>query len=160
MVQAFNNQQLELIIHNRTKNNILNEWFTDIWLIFNTCIQHLKITKLSSISLVIVKKRSMQTLNNKYNVATKHQQHADVLSFPAQIETADNINQLGDIFISVDKVITQSLAYHHSIRREFCFLFLHGLLHLLGYDHQINAEEVIMFQIQTNILKQLNINRH
>lgn len=101
----------------------------------------------------------------------------DVLSFPAipfeepcglQIlagdeaayrdpDTGDII--LGDIMISVPKVMSQAAAYGHSVKREYAFLVAHSMLHLLGYDHMEEAEAQIMEEKQENILKGLKIDR-
>ena len=59
---------------------------------------------------------------------------------------------LGDIYISVDKAKQQSKEYGHSLKRELSFLSVHGLLHLLGYDHMTKEEEKIMFKKQELIL--------
>ena len=59
---------------------------------------------------------------------------------------------LGTIIISVDRAKNQAKQYGHSFQREMKFLFLHGLLHLLGYDHQKPKDEVIMFSLQNAIL--------
>ena len=61
---------------------------------------------------------------------------------------------LGEIFISVDKAKEQANAYGHSLLREMSFLFVHGLLHLLGYDHMTKEEETVMFSLQDEILKE------
>lgn len=61
---------------------------------------------------------------------------------------------LGEIFISVDKAEEQANAYGHSLLREMSFLFAHGLLHLLGYDHMTKEEETVMFSLQEEILKE------
>ena len=59
---------------------------------------------------------------------------------------------LGDIYISVDKAKEQAEEYGHSLERELSFLFVHGLLHLLGYDHMNEEDEKIMFKLQDEIL--------
>ena len=59
---------------------------------------------------------------------------------------------LGDIYISVDKAKSQSKEYRHSLIRELSFLSVHGLLHLLGYDHIEKEDEKIMFEKQELIL--------
>ncbi|GAA5414347.1 rRNA maturation RNase YbeY [Ureaplasma ceti] len=66
---------------------------------------------------------------------------------------------LGELYICYEKVKMQAEEYGHSFRRELCFLFLHGLLHMLGYDHMEKADEEIMFGLQNKILDQLHINR-
>lgn len=63
--------------------------------------------------------------------------------------------ELGDIFINVQAVKTQAEEYGHSQHREVCFLFTHGLLHLLGYDHMEEADEKVMFSLQDEILDEL-----
>lgn len=64
---------------------------------------------------------------------------------------------LGDIIISMEKAEEQAQNYGHSLERESAFLFIHGLLHLLGYDHENSqAEEKEMFALQESILTSLN----
>lgn len=101
----------------------------------------------------------------------------DVLSFPmAEYEIPGNFEQLeeeqpecfhpesgelmlGDIIISLDKVKEQAESYGHSAKREYAFLLAHSMLHLMGYDHMVEAEETVMFQKQEEILAGLNITR-
>ena len=66
---------------------------------------------------------------------------------------------LGDIYISIDKARTQAEEYGHSFKRELCFLAVHGFLHLLGYDHMVEEEEKIMFNLQEEILNEAKITR-
>lgn len=66
---------------------------------------------------------------------------------------------LGDIIISVEKVISQSKEYGHSPKREFAFLVAHSMLHLCGYDHMTANEEQEMIKKQESILTQLGITR-
>ncbi|WP_028549231.1 rRNA maturation RNase YbeY [Paenibacillus sp. UNC451MF] len=66
---------------------------------------------------------------------------------------------LGDIIISVPRAIAQSEDYGHSVERELGFLFVHGFLHLIGYDHQSEEEEKVMFGKQENILQQAGLVR-
>ena len=60
--------------------------------------------------------------------------------------------ELGDIFINIEAIVKQASEYGHSMRREVCFLFTHGLLHLLGYDHMEQEEERVMFALQEDCL--------
>ncbi|MCI9539481.1 MAG: rRNA maturation RNase YbeY [Lachnospiraceae bacterium] len=66
---------------------------------------------------------------------------------------------LGDIVISVDKVIEQAESYGHSQKRELAFLTAHSMLHLFGYDHIKEAERLVMEEKQREILSNLRIGR-
>ncbi|MFD0682663.1 MULTISPECIES: rRNA maturation RNase YbeY [unclassified Paenibacillus] len=66
---------------------------------------------------------------------------------------------LGDIIISVPRAIAQSEDYGHSVERELGFLFVHGFLHLIGYDHQDEESEKEMFAKQEQILQQAGLLR-
>lgn len=66
---------------------------------------------------------------------------------------------LGDIMISVPRVKKQAAQYGHSIKREFCFLIAHSMLHLLGYDHMTEAEAAVMEEKQREVLDELGIRR-
>ncbi|WP_163858256.1 rRNA maturation RNase YbeY [Paenibacillus elgii] len=66
---------------------------------------------------------------------------------------------LGDIIISVPRAIAQADEYGHSVERELGFLFVHGFLHLIGYDHQDEEEEKVMFGKQEHILQQAGLTR-
>lgn len=80
-------------------------------------------------------------------------------NFPVADLQTEKTKDLGDIYICYAKAVNQAQTYGHSLTRELCFLFLHGLLHTLGYDHEIIEEEKIMFALQDEILNQLNITR-
>ncbi|MDF2588361.1 MAG: hypothetical protein K0S41_2202 [Anaerocolumna sp.] len=66
---------------------------------------------------------------------------------------------LGDIIVSVEKVIEQAKEYGHSNERELAFLIAHSMMHLFGYDHMEDDERIIMEEKQRNVLEELNINR-
>ena len=81
----------------------------------------------------------------------------DVISFAMKdsedaYEVMEGEEELGDIFINIEAITAQAADYGHSLRREVCFLFTHGLLHLLGYDHMTPEDEAVMFQLQDVIL--------
>ncbi len=86
----------------------------------------------------------------------------DVISFALE-DSPDDFDEfriLGDIFISIPKMQEQAKEYGHSEKRELSFLVVHGLLHLLGYDHmKSKKDEEIMFSLQDEILESLNILR-
>ena len=66
---------------------------------------------------------------------------------------------LGDIILSVDKVIEQAESYGHSQKREFAFLIAHSMLHLCGYDHMEESEARVMERKQEDVLQELKITR-
>ncbi len=68
------------------------------------------------------------------------------------------INMLGEIYVSIDRMKEQAIDYNHSEKRELSFLCIHGLLHLLGYDHTLGEkEEKEMFDLQKEILNEKGI---
>ena len=81
----------------------------------------------------------------------------DVISFAFLDDEAEKklkggpIN-LGQIIISFEKAEEQAKKYGHSLKREMVFLFVHGMLHLLGYDHMKEEDEKVMFKLQDDIL--------
>ncbi|ROR29323.1 putative rRNA maturation factor [Mobilisporobacter senegalensis] len=100
----------------------------------------------------------------------------DVLSFPmieynmpsdfnGLEDSNDNFNPdtgellLGDIIISVEKVMEQAALYGHSVERELAFLTAHSMLHLFGYDHMVDEERLIMEKKQEEILSFLGFTR-
>ena len=66
---------------------------------------------------------------------------------------------LGDIMISLEKVVEQSKQYNHSIVREYAFLIAHSMLHLSGYDHMVEEERIRMEQMQEAILQSIGYTR-
>lgn len=100
------------------------------------------------ISLLLTDDETIRQLNKEYRNKDKS---TDVLSFPME----DDI-MLGDIAISVDTAKRQAEEAEINFDRETAFLFIHGLLHLLGYDHETSQEdEAEMFALQEKILKKL-----
>ena len=67
----------------------------------------------------------------------------------------EETNEIGDIFINVNAIIRQAVEYQHTYRREVCFLFTHGVLHLMGYDHMCEDDEKVMFALQDEILEDI-----
>ena len=66
---------------------------------------------------------------------------------------------LGDIVLSLEKALEQSLEFNHSFEREASYLVVHSVLHLLGYDHMEEEDKVIMRKREEEILNELNITR-
>lgn len=88
----------------------------------------------------------------------------DVISFAfndrveGEVQIINNeINFLGEIFINHERAREQAKEIGQSFEREMCFLFVHGILHLLGYDHMTKEDEEVMFGIQKQIFEGENI---
>ena len=110
-------------------------------------------------SLIFVDSEEIQRINREYRGMDKV---TDVISFALEDmkDFIDNdIRVLGDIYICIPKMLEQAEYYGHSIKRELSFLSVHGLLHLLGYDHMNKEEEKVMFALQELILNEAGIKR-
>ena len=116
--------------------------------------------KNASFSVIIVDDSYIHKINKEYRNIDRP---TDVISFALMdndsCNTDDGILRLGDIYISIDKVKSQAKEYNHSEEREISFLAVHGLLHLLGYDHMNKKDEKIMFEKQELILNEQGITR-
>lgn len=103
-------------------------------------------------TVIIVDNTYIHRLNKTYRKIDKI---TDVITFALEdtmdIETVPRL--LGDIYISIEKAKEQALEYEHSLKREICFLAVHGFYHLLGFDHQTEEEEKIMFARQEALLQ-------
>lgn len=117
---------------------------------------HLQITAPYLIEINLVDNETIHQINRDYR---QKDRPTDVISFAFNDEvegethiTGAAVILLGSIIISVDQAKKQAEEYGHSLDRELKFLFIHGLLHLLGYDHQTIEEEKEMFLLQDTIL--------
>ncbi|MFC3039094.1 rRNA maturation RNase YbeY [Virgibacillus xinjiangensis] len=118
----------------------------------------------AEISVNFTDNDEIQELNRNYRQKDKP---TDVISFALQetvegepeISGDDGPLILGDIVISIDKAKEQAEEYGHSIERELGFLAVHGLLHLLGYDHMEKEDEKKMFSRQEDILGEFGVER-
>jgi len=91
----------------------------------------------NSFELILVDNKTIQEINKEYRNIDKP---TDVLSFPLDMVCDDML--MGSIIISVDKVKEGSKLYNHSELDELKLLLIHGLLHLLGYDHEVDNGEM------------------
>ena len=110
-------------------------------------------------NIIIIDNPRIHEMNKEYRGVDRE---TDVITFALEdhkdIEFED-IRLLGDIYISIDKAKSQAIEYGHSLKREISFLAIHGLLHLLGYDHMTEKDEKIMFDLQNKILDSYGIKR-
>ncbi len=112
----------------------------------------LQIKETCEISVTFVRSRTIHTINRDYRGIDRP---TDVISFainddPDLIDIGER--DLGDLFINIEYCKKQAKQYGHSFEREMGFLFTHGLLHCLGYDHMTEEEEKEMFGLQDQIL--------
>ncbi len=123
------------------------------------------------VALTFVNDEQIHELNRDYRGIDRP---TDVLSFAMNDSLDDELeiiyelgageeieipDVLGDIIISVSRAKLQSEEFGHSLEREIGFLFVHGFLHLLGYDHQDKASEEEMMGKQEAVLVQVGLNR-
>ncbi|SMP39477.1 rRNA maturation RNase YbeY [Anoxynatronum buryatiense] len=108
------------------------------------------------VSLSFVMNEEIQALNRDYR---GKDQPTDVLSFP--MDTPDNAPEklLGDIVISVEKMLEQATEYGHSVDREMIYLVVHSTLHLMGYDHMTEKDKQMMREKEETIMKRLALIR-
>ena len=110
-------------------------------------------------SLIFVSEEEIQKINKEYRGIDRV---TDVISFAFEDNenvSYNDIRILGDIYICIPRMKNQASEYGHSEKRELSFLTVHGLLHLLGYDHQEKDDEKEMFELQELILNGENIKR-
>ena len=122
---------------------------------------YLKIDTDYLVDVSIVDNKTIHKINKEYRNVDRP---TDVISFAF----FDDVNEkslpgvpssLGEIIISFEKAEEQAVQYNHSVKREFSFLFVHGMLHLLGYDHMEDEEKKRMRKREEEILGSLNITR-
>lgn len=148
---------MKCYIRNKTKDTTLREYYPLIRSYFKKTFKVLDMHGDYEITLILTDPLNIQKINREYRHIDKV---TDVISF-AEIDGEDfdyhddDVIYLGDIFINIERVKSQAIEYEHSIKREFVFLFIHGLLHCLGYDHMVKEDEVIMIEKQKMIIGEL-----
>lgn len=118
----------------------------------------------SEVSVTFVTDERIHEINREYRDKDRP---TDVISFALEeagegeleIVGADIPRVLGDIIVSTAKAREQANEYNHSFMREVGFLLVHGFLHLLGYDHETEEDEKIMFSRQREILDEYGLTR-
>lgn len=129
--------------------------------------KQLKVSSQTEISITFVTNERIQEINHEYRGIDAP---TDVISFAIQEEMEDVSagweqleglisEELGDLFISIEKASEQAKEYGHSFERELGFLALHGFLHLNGFDHMTEEDEKEMFGLQKKILKEYGLER-
>ena len=147
-----------LYIENRNKASFKNKRLYKK--IFKTTLNLLEIKGRSEVNVIIIDNKEIKAISKQYK---KKDKATDVLSFPSDWqELKDKIgyNMFGDIFISHEKVTTQAKKFGHSEKREWGYLFVHGLLHLIGYDHMNKKDEKEMNGLAKIIMTKVGVERH
>ena len=114
--------------------------------------------RIGDLTVLIDTPAHIQTLNRDFRHVDRV---TDVLTFPAwegELSLSAD-GYLGDIMICYERAKEQAAEYGHSLERELAFLTVHGVLHLLGYDHMTEADETVMRSKQTEILNRLGVTR-
>lgn len=155
--------QLQLDINDET--GVVHE---DIQTLVANLLHHAleeeKMTGEIEVSVTFMSDEAIQSINKAYRAIDAP---TDVISFALEElgegEVEMNVEgmptMLGDILIAVPTAERQAKTYGHSVKREIGFLTLHGLLHLLGYDHMTEEEEQEMFGRQEEILQSFGLTR-
>lgn len=147
---------MELSFENRLKEayDSLEETYSSL---MEVTFGILGVTKNYEVDVSLVDEATIHDINREYR---KVDRVTDVISFAfeddesalGQIKGDDVPRLLGEIFICVPRALEQAKEIGNTPERELCFLFVHGLLHLLGYDHMTPEDEQTMFPLQEKIL--------
>ena len=145
-------------IYNETDENIDIEEERKF---INYALEYKKLTNVI-FNIIFVNNEQIHQINKEYRGIDRP---TDVISFALEEgENPINFSEeygrlLGDIYISVDKIKEQAKEYGNSEKREMAFLTIHGILHLLGYDHMTKEDEEVMFKEQELILSGYGLTR-
>ncbi len=114
----------------------------------------------AELSVTFLKDDKIRALNKEYRNKDKV---TDVLSFPMYEDFSEFPEEgeiaLGDVVINKEQAQTQAEEYGHSFDRELVYLFIHSVLHLLGYDHENKEDKKAMRKREEEIMEELGIER-
>ena len=143
---------MEITLINHT-NQPINEYEKLFKQIAESAEKILALPKDYELSVTFVRSQTIHKINREYRGIDRP---TDVISFAIRDNEEDFIPEeekdLGDIFININYCKKQAKEYGHSYDREMGFLFTHGMLHCLGYDHMKPEDEKVMFALQDKIL--------
>ena len=144
---------MEIIFTNNAKDRSVYRYKKDFEMILERACQVLDRKGDWSLSVIYVTPEQIHEINRDYRNVDRP---TDVISFAIRDDEDDFISEeekdLGDIFININYCKKQAKEYGHSYDREMGFLFTHGMLHCLGYDHMCEEDEKVMFALQDQIL--------
>ena len=142
-------------VYNETNSDA---FISDIKNVLNIGLKYMDVCN-SYISVVIVDKETIHEINKTYRGVDKV---TDVLSFAfedSEGATPAGIRILGEIYLCIDKAKEQAKEYGHSSKREICYLTIHGLLHLLGYNHEKEDDKIKMREKEEEVLELYDASR-
>jgi probable rRNA maturation factor len=159
------NKELVELVYKDVKEN--SEYEKLINIVIDKCFRVEKLQNLNLyISITLTTPAEIRKINNEFRNIDKE---TDVLSFPmfekneidSIVEAGKNDipETIGDIIISVERVEEQAKEYGHSFERELAYMVVHGFYHLMGYDHMVEDDKVVMRAKEENVLNMLNIIR-
>lgn len=123
--------------------------------VIDECLSVEEMSKDVEVSVSFVDNNEIRELNRDYrNVDAP----TDVLSFPMNEDFEEPLSKiLGDIVISLERALEQSVVYGHTIEREVAYLTAHSMFHLLGYDHMTDEDKILMREKEKQVMKNLKI---
>ena len=143
--------------YNIEDNNLYND-YDYLYDVLDYALEHQKV-KNAIFSVIFVEDKEIHTINREYRNVDRI---TDVISFAFEDNEDimyNEIRMLGDIYICIPQMKRQAESYGHSEKRELSFLAVHGILHLLGYDHMNEEDEKEMFALLELILNDKDIKR-
>ncbi|MCR5333028.1 MAG: rRNA maturation RNase YbeY [Bacilli bacterium] len=143
--------ELDFINQGPTSYDVYEDKFREL---MEKVFSHLNVKEDYIVDVSIIDNKAIHEVNRSYRGIDRP---TDVISFAffddkEEKATPGVPSSLGQILISYEKAEEQAKEYGHSLNREMSFLFVHGMLHLLGYDHMTEKDEKIMFSLQEEIL--------
>ena len=153
------------LVYNGVEENA--EYEKIINLVIDKCFSVEKLEKLNLyISITLTTPEEIRKINNEFRNIDKE---TDVLSFPMfeKIELDEMVQAgkneipetIGDVIVSIERVQEQAKEYGHGFERELAYMVVHGFYHLMGYDHMVEEDKVVMRAKEENVLNKLNIIR-
>ncbi len=140
--------------------------------VYNEIVNKFNLPKSVQVNLNFVNEKEIKQLNKTTRnidkvtdvltypyISLKAKEKLKLKDYPFEIDLTTKTLTIGDIFICTKRAEEQAEEYNHSLNREICFLFCHGMLHILGYDHINENDAKIMENLQEQILNELNITR-
>lgn len=160
---------MDLEIYDETNGQVSDDQQKLIKNVLDFAAKEIGLKDNTEMSVTMVNNERIQAINREYRNVDRA---TDVISFAIEDENDDEFpvmmsdemkaeipENIGDIFVSIDKVNEQADFLGHSVDRELGFLIVHGFLHLNGYDHMEPADEKVMFDLQRKILNEYGLKK-